>query len=92
GRLRQLYEVKCSADPHAIYTGTGQLMLHSVLGTDVSKTLVLPKGELSQKLRKRLASLDIDILEYRIKVGKVKFSPCSRTTYAHARSRFRAAA
>jgi len=74
GHLRQLYEVKSSADSHAVYTGTGQLMLHSLLGTDVDKTLVLPKGEISQTLRKRLASLDIGVLEYRIKGAKVTFS------------------
>lgn len=74
GRLRQIYEVKSSADPQVIYTGLGQLMMHALLGTHVEKTLVLPKGELSQKLREGLKSLDIDILEYKIKKGRVKFS------------------
>jgi len=73
GRLRYLYEVKSSADSHAIYTGTGQLMLHSLEGTDVTKTLVLPKDQLPPGMRNRLAGLGIDVLEYRIKGGRVAF-------------------
>ena len=74
GHLRHLYEVKSSADSQAIYTGTGQLMLHSPQGNNVTKNLVLPKGELSQSMRKRLDGLDIVVLEYQIERGHVTFS------------------
>lgn len=73
GQVRHLYEVKSSADLHSPYTGTGQLMLNSLEGTRVTQTLVLPKGELSRRMRKRLTDLGINVLEYRIKGGKVTF-------------------
>jgi hypothetical protein len=74
GHLRHLYEVKSSADSQAIYTGTGQLMLHSPQGNSVTKNLVLPKGELSQNMRKLLDGLGIAVLEYEIERGHVTFS------------------
>jgi hypothetical protein len=75
GRLRRLYEVKSSAEPQAIYAGTGQLFIHALEGARISKTLVLPVDEISKRTRKRLSALDIDVLGYRIKAKKVTFVP-----------------
>jgi midasin (ATPase involved in ribosome maturation) len=74
GRLSRLYEVKSSADLHALYTGTGQLMLNSPHTTGITRTLILPRGELSRSMRTRLAALSIETLEYRIKELTVRFS------------------
>jgi hypothetical protein len=75
GRLRRLYEAKSSAEPQAIYAGTGQLFIHALQGPRVSKTLVLPVDEISKRTRGRLSALGIDVLGYRIEARKVIFSP-----------------
>jgi hypothetical protein len=60
---------------HAKHAGTGQLFIHALKGTRVSKTLVLPVDEISKRTKTRLSALDIDVLGYRIKAKKVIFLP-----------------
>jgi hypothetical protein len=73
-KLAELYEVKSSADSQSIYSGVGQLVVHSEGDSSVRRILVLPSDELSPALTMRLKKLDIETVGYRIRAGKVSFS------------------
>jgi len=73
-QLRQLYEVKSSADLQSLYSAIGQLTVHSCGEPQVTKTIVIPVRKLHPDLRKTISTLGFDILEYRIKGGSVEFT------------------
>jgi hypothetical protein len=73
-QLRQLYEVKSSADLQSLYSAIGQLTVHSCGEPQVTKTIVIPVRKLHPYLRQTISTLGFDILEYRINGGTVAFT------------------
>lgn len=73
GRTKHIFEVKSSSDRQSIYSGIGQLMLHSSGSSDIRKTLVLPGGNSSKELTIVLKQIVIELLYYEINNGTIKF-------------------
>jgi hypothetical protein len=73
GRLVHIFEVKSAADVQSLYTGIGQLFMHSKGHKRVRKTLVLPRGECSNRVKTILSKLNINLLEYSIQGDHVRF-------------------
>lgn len=70
--MTEIFEVKTSLDRQSIYTAIGQLFCHSVDGaTSISRTLVVPEGQLPAGLEKCLASHSISIRRFSITSAKV---------------------
>ena len=58
-----MFEIKTDLTTTSIYSGVGQLMLHGGAANSLRRVLVLP-GMPSKSLAEKLASLDIDLLQY----------------------------
>ncbi|MGB7062261.1 MAG: hypothetical protein WBF13_07910 [Candidatus Zixiibacteriota bacterium] len=74
-RLVHIFEVKSTADSQSLYTGIGQLFLHSKGDREVHKTLLLPYGECHRGVIKGLGELGINVIEYSIRGDNVAFWP-----------------
>jgi len=73
-KITSLYEVKTSCNRQPIYTGIGQLMVHSSGDKTIKKTLVLPQPEnLSGEIYNTLHALGIDLVYYQRKGSRVRF-------------------
>lgn len=73
-KITSLYEVKTSCNRQSIYTGIGQLMVHSSGDKTIKKTLVLPEPEnLSGEIYNTLRALGIDLVYYERKGPRVRF-------------------
>ena len=73
-KILSLYEVKTSCNRQSIYTGIGQLLIHSSGDKTIKKTLVLPSPkDLSTALHNTLQKLDICLLFYERKGPHVRF-------------------
>lgn len=73
GRTKHIFEVKSSSDRQSIYSGIGQLILHSSGSSAIKKTLVLPSGNNTKELTTMLRQIDIEVLYYEINNGIVTF-------------------
>lgn len=67
GRMTEIYEVKTDCGRQSLYTGIGQILVHSV-GADraVRRTLVLPEGDLPEGMEPCLANLGINLRRFRL--------------------------
>jgi len=73
-KITSLYEVKTSCNRQSIYTGIGQLMVHSAGDKTVKKTLVLPEPDkLGAEICNTLHALGIDLVYYERKGSRVRF-------------------
>ncbi len=72
-RLTHIFEVKSSTDWQSIYTGIGQLYVHSVNEPTAIKTLVLPAKKQNSGGKRLLAKLGINLLEYEFRGRGVRF-------------------
>lgn len=72
GALSKVYEVKTSVSRQALYTGIGQLIVHTS-GEDAGRTLVLPaKENLPNDIEAGLHEAGIEVLRYKLfRDGKV---------------------
>lgn len=65
--MTEIYEVKTSGDRQSLYTGIGQLMTHSVdAPADITRTLVVPEGDLPPGLASCLAKLGISVRRFKL--------------------------
>jgi hypothetical protein len=70
GTMTELFEVKTSISRQSLYTAIGQLVTHSADGgASVSKTLVIPEGDLPDDLVRSIAALNIDVRRFRLSRG-----------------------
>jgi len=75
-KITSLYEVKTSCNRQSVYTGIGQLMVHSAGDKTVKKTLVLPEPDkLGAEICNTLHALGIDLLHYKRSGPRVQFYP-----------------
>jgi len=75
-KTTSLYEVKTSCNRQSIYTGIGQLMVHSAGDKIVKKTLVLPEPDkLGAEICNTLHALGINLLYYGRNGPRVRFYP-----------------
>jgi hypothetical protein len=74
GELVEIYEVKSSVDRQSVYSGVGQLIVHSEGDASVRKFLVVPLDQLFPKLVTKLKKLGIETIGYQIQKGKITFT------------------
>jgi len=73
GILKCIFEVKTKIDSQSIYTGVGQLIMHSSELKNVVKVLVLPSYFENIETLNCLSSLGIKVLKYSITGEKIEF-------------------
>lgn len=73
GKTKHIFEIKSSSDRQSIYSGVGQLMLHSSDSSSIRKTLVLPEGNTPRDLTMVLKQIGIELLYYKFNKGAVTF-------------------
>jgi hypothetical protein len=66
GKTIAVFEVKSSIDRQSIYTGIGQLMVHSARAECARRYLVIPMGEIPEDIRVCLVALSVQILRYQL--------------------------
>jgi len=75
-RVVRVFEVKTDVGSQPMYTGIGQLLVHSSRASQSAKTLVIPRGKLvDQEIYKVVRELKITILTYHHKSRKYRFGP-----------------
>ncbi len=67
GEITSIFEVKTSGDTQSIYTAVGQLFMHSIGLSKVSKYIVLPECEIHIDTIECLKELNINIVWYLMK-------------------------
>jgi hypothetical protein len=65
--MTEIYEIKTDCGRQSLYTAIGQLMTHSVgASAGVTRTLVVPEGDLPDDMTLSLAELSIKLLRFRL--------------------------